>query len=146
MVTSKEAIQKIKDFEGFRDRAYKPVPTEKYYTIGYGHCGPDVGKNDHVSQEEADMLLKEDVEELESRILELGIVNNNYELDALVSFCYNVGFYNFKSSTLLKYIRMRMSKEKIQGQFKRWVYAGGKKLKGLEKRRDWEAKRYYHEV
>ena len=92
------------------------------------------------------MLLKEDVEELESRILELEIINNNYELDALVSFCYNVGFYNFKSSTLLKYIRMRMSKEKIQGQFKRWLYAGGKKLKGLERRRDWEAKRYYHEV
>ena len=41
---------------------------------------------------------------------------------------------------------MRMCKEKIQGQLKRWVYAGGKKLKGLERRRDWEAKRYYHEV
>ena len=32
----------IKNFEGCRLKAYKPVPTEKYWTIGWGHYGPDV--------------------------------------------------------------------------------------------------------
>ena len=32
----------IKSFEGCRLTAYKAVPTEKYYTIGWGHNGPDV--------------------------------------------------------------------------------------------------------
>lgn len=32
----------IKEFEGCRLTAYKAVPTERYWTIGWGHYGPDV--------------------------------------------------------------------------------------------------------
>ena len=31
----------------------------------------------------------------------------------------------------------------IRKEFMRWVYAGGKRLKGLEKRRQWEAERFF---
>ena len=31
----------------------------------------------------------------------------------------------------------------IKKEFKRWVYAGGKKLRGLERRREWEARRFF---
>ena len=31
----------------------------------------------------------------------------------------------------------------IKREFKRWVYAGGKRLKGLETRREWEARRFF---
>ena len=45
MRVSKESIKKIKEFEGVRLRAYKAVPTEKYYTIGYGHYSKDINAN-----------------------------------------------------------------------------------------------------
>ena len=35
------------------------------------------------------------------------------------------------------------SKQAIQREFKRWVYAGGRKLSGLVKRREWEANRFF---
>jgi lysozyme len=31
----------------------------------------------------------------------------------------------------------------IRREFMRWVYAGGEKLRGLEKRRQWEADRFF---
>ena len=42
MVTSNRGIEFIKAFESCRLTAYKALPQELYYTIGYGHCGPDV--------------------------------------------------------------------------------------------------------
>jgi lysozyme len=43
----------------------------------------------------------------------------------------------------LKVIREGGSKAQITREFKRWVYAGGRKLSGLERRREWEAKRFF---
>lgn len=53
---------------------------------------------------------------------------------ALASFVYNVGAGNYRSSTLLRKLRAG----DIAGacrELPRWVYAGGKKLRGLERRR-----------
>ena len=50
----------IKRFEGCRLTAYKPVPTEKYWTIGWGHYGPDVREGDRITQAEADAMLAAD--------------------------------------------------------------------------------------
>ena len=47
-----------------------------------------------------------------------------------------------RSSTLLRKIKEGASTEDIQAEFRRWVYANGKKLKGLVKRREWEASRW----
>ena len=46
MKISDNGIALIKKYEGCRLHAYKPVPTEKYYTIGYGHYGADVKEGD----------------------------------------------------------------------------------------------------
>lgn len=56
---------------------------------------------------------------------------------ALTSFTYNVGLGNFKSSTLLR----KLNAGDYEGACKelpRWVYAKGKKLRGLEIRRQKE--------
>lgn len=37
MKLDKKGLDLIKSFEGCKLRTYKCVPTEKYYTIGYGH-------------------------------------------------------------------------------------------------------------
>ncbi|HRO20803.1 lysozyme [Alcaligenes phenolicus] len=56
---------------------------------------------------------------------------------ALTSFVYNVGPGAYGSSTLLRKLR---AGDLVGGcnQLPRWVYAGGKKLRGLERRREAE--------
>jgi lysozyme len=64
-------------------------------------------------------------------------------MDALVSFAFNLGIGRLLRSTLLKKIRSRASMHQIRKEFMRWVYAGDVKLSGLEKRRQWEADRFF---
>ena len=46
----------IKRFEGCRLTAYKPVSTEKYWTIVWGHYGPDVREGQVITQTQADAI------------------------------------------------------------------------------------------
>ena len=52
----------IKDYEGCRLTAYKPVPNETYWTIGWGHYGPDVKPGQTITLEEAEATLSAWVE------------------------------------------------------------------------------------
>ena len=111
-------------------------------TIGYGHTR-NVKMGDRISKYWAKELLKDDVREVEQQVLDLNVAQTQGQFDALVSFTFNLGIGRLKSSTLLKVIREGGSKNAIKKEFKRWVYAGGKKLRGLELRREWEAKRFF---
>ncbi len=111
-------------------------------TIGYGHT-KDVRMGDRISNYWAKELLKDDVREVEQQVQALGVAQTQGQLDALVSFAFNLGIGRLKNSTLLKVIREGGSKNTIKKEFKRWVYAGGKRLRGLERRREWEAKRFF---
>ncbi|MCX8041627.1 MAG: lysozyme, partial [Thermodesulfobacteriaceae bacterium] len=62
-----------------------------------------------------------------------------YMFDALLSFTFNVGVYAFKASTLRRRVNAKEWKE-AANQFLRWVYARGRKLPGLVKRRQEERK------
>ena len=126
--------------EGLRLTAYRDaagVPT-----IGYGHT-KDVRMGDHISHYWARELLKQDIAYFERAVLELSVAKTEGQLDALVSLAFNIGIGRLKRSTLLKVIREGSSKAAITREFKKWVYADGKKLPGLVKRREWEAKRFF---
>lgn len=128
------------EFEGCRLKAYKDaggVPT-----IGYGHTH-NVRMGDRISSWYAKDLLSEDIAYFSDKVQELGVTRTEGQLDALVSFAFNVGIERLAESTLLQVIREGGSKSQIKREFKRWVYADGKKLAGLEKRREWEAKRFF---
>lgn len=60
---------------------------------------------------------------------------SEWEHEALTDFTFNNGIGNVKSSTLLSLVNQGKHKEACY-QLTRWVYAGGKKLKGLVTRRD----------
>ena len=135
------AFEAIKNFEGLRLEAYEDPAG--VLTIGYGHTGSDVFEGDRISKYWAESTLKKDVMEVERQIDELDLDLTQGQLDALVSFTFNLGIGRLKSSTLLKVIREGGSKNAIKKEFKRWVYAGGKRLRGLERRREWEAKRFF---
>ena len=126
--------------EGLRLTAYRDAAG--VLTIGYGHT-KGVREGDKISPFWAKELLQKDIEECERAVKELQVARTEGQLDALTSFAFNLGIGRLKGSTLLKVIREGGSKTAITREFKRWVYAGGKRLRGLELRREWEAKRFF---
>ena len=128
------------EMEGCRLVAYRDaagVPT-----IGYGHTA-GVRMGDRISQQRAKALLRQDVEAVMRQVRALDVARTEAQLEALTSFAFNLGIARLRSSTLLKVIRQGGSKQAIQREFKRWVYAGGRKLSGLVKRREWEASHFF---
>ena len=140
MTTTEVLLEKLMEMEGCRLEAYKDaagVPT-----IGYGHT-KNVRMGDRITQYWAKEMLREDIEEVEWQVKELNVARTEGQLDALVSFAFNLGIGRLTRSTLLKVIRNGGSKAQITKEFKRWVYADGKQLPGLVKRREWEARRFF---
>ena len=133
-------LEKLMEMEGCRLVAYRDaagVPT-----IGYGHTA-GVRMGDRISQRQAKALLREDAEAVMRLVRALDVARTEAQLEALTSFAFNLGIARLRSSTLLKVIRQGGSKQAIQREFKRWVYAGGRKLSGLVKRREWEASHFF---
>lgn len=140
MRTSRKGIEFIKAHEGLRLDAYlcpAGVPT-----IGYGHTH-GVKMGDRITEEQAEKFLIGDLAVAESEVNRYGLNINQNQFDALVSFVYNVGAGNFRSSTLLKMVKANPNDPDIAKQFSRWVYGGGKVLPGLVRRRNDEAKLYF---
>lgn len=136
MKTSQRGIDLIKNFEGFRAMSYKALPTEKYYTIGYGHYGPDVRFTQCVTKKEAEDMLKADIVRFENAVNKW---DGKYhftqnEFDALVSFTYNLG------EGCLNQVTADGTRTKAQIADKMLLYynAGGKKIEGLVLRRKME--------
>lgn len=139
MKTTDILLKKIMEFEGCRLEAYRDaagVPT-----IGYGHT-KDVRMGDRITVWCAKEYLRQDIEEAEQQVAELGVAKTVGQLEALTDFVFNLGIARLKLSTLLKKIRQRRPEQEIRNEFMRWVYAGGKRMPGLVKRRTWEANRY----
>lgn len=132
MNVSTNGIELIKQFEGCSLKAYK-CPAG-IWTIGYGHTN-GVKEGQAITKAEAENLLKQDLTRFERVINNVIKVNlNQNQFDALVSFSYNIGTGALKNSTLLKLLNNEDYKGAAE-QFDKWVYAGGKKLAGLIKRR-----------
>ncbi len=139
MKASDLLINALKQFEGYRDTAY--LDSASVATIGWGHTkGVKLGMR--CTRAEAEQWLRQDLAPAEAYVNTIPEVNTQGKFDALVDFAYNLGLGNLKSSTLLKKIKAGAPVEDVQAQFRRWVYAGGKRLKGLVKRREWEAQRW----
>lgn len=140
MKTTDKLLKKLMELEGLRLEAYRDaagVPT-----IGYGHT-QEVEMGDKINTWWAKELLICDIEEVEEQVKALGVARTEAQLDALVSFAFNLGIERLKNSTLLKVIKEQRNMREIKREWMRWVYAGGQRLKGLERRRAWEAKRFF---
>ena len=140
MKTSNKGIDLIKKHEGFRAKAYK-CPAGKW-TIGYGHT-LNVKSTDVISLDEAEYFLKKDVEFAENEVNRHNLNINQNQFDALVSFVFNLGVGNFTRSTLLRKIKSNPNDPTIREEFEKWIYADGKVLNGLVRRRKDEADLYF---
>ena len=140
MKASVDAYELIKQFEGLRLKAY--LCPAGIWTIGYGHTS-GVSPNSFITIQEADEYLHRDVATIEMQLNKLNLILRQCQWDAIVSFVFNVGIGNFKSSTLLAKIRINPDDNSIMDEFLRWVYANGKVMNGLQKRRLAEMKLYF---
>lgn len=94
MKASSDIIEYIKSKEGCRLTAYK-LSGEDYYTIGYGHHGPDVKEGQKITQDEANKLFADDLKKYETAVNgyidRYGLTMNQNKFDAIVSLTYNCG-------------------------------------------------------
>ena len=146
MYISKLAFEKIKEFEGCRLQAYQDAAG--VWTIGYGHTY-GVRRGDRISRQYADEMLQEDIENVERQLMALHDPEvgrwTKAQLDAVVSFVFNVGIGRYTKSTLRKAIMQKMPDDKIEKYWRSWSFVNGEKSRGLEKRRDWELERFFEE-
>lgn len=147
MKTTAPGLALIKKFESFKAKPYlcpAGIPT-----IGYGCTYYPSGK--HVtmtdaplSEPEASALLRTLLGTYEAgvnRYVQKSINQNQF--DALVSFAYNVGLENLRSSTLLKKVNLNPTDTALKAEFLKWVHSNGKILPGLIVRRTEEADLYF---
>jgi lysozyme len=140
MITSRNGIELITHFEGFKSEAYRDAGG--VWTIGFGHTR-NVREGDMIGTAEGLRLLMQDVAEAERTInlltdgAQFIIPPEQYMFDALVSFVFNAGAGNFGKSTLKKKLIAGAYDEAAQ-EFERWVNGGGRRLPGLVRRRQAE--------
>ena len=120
-------------FEGCRLVAYQDV--RGVWTIGYGHTGPEVVEGLVWGKVQAEAALLFDTLRAENCVNRSVFVPiTQGEFDALVDFTFNVGCSAFEKSTMLKLINSQAFQAAAK-EFEKWVYAGGKKVAWLLRRR-----------
>lgn len=132
MRLSPKGLELIKAHEGLRLRAYQDVVG--VWTVGYGHTGT-AKPGMTITNEQADELLRHDVEQFENAVNNLVHVPlNQNQFDALTSFAFNLGRAALYRSTLLRKLNAG-DYTGAAAEFGRWVNAGGKPWPGLIRRR-----------
>jgi len=146
MKTSAKGQEFIRRHEGLRLTPYKvPGAGEKYWTVGYGHYGPDVKAGVPITQAQANALLKKDLGQFEETVRKVLPSNaTQEEFDALVSFAYNLGpavLTDHNLSTIARRLDANEAKTQkgrkdiYEDELPKWVKAGGNTLPGLVQRR-----------
>jgi lysozyme len=141
MKISDTGITLIKNFEGFKGKAYL-CPAGKI-TIGYGHTGPELTLKDEITRERAEQILKKDLQWAEGVVSRhVKVPLGQHQFDVLVSLVFNIGEGNFASSSLLKMLN-KGKYDEVPAQLARWnkITQGKKKVvsAGLVRRRQAEA-------
>ena len=136
--TSQAMVDIIKEQEGLSLRACKAIPSEEYWTIGYGHYGPEVRENQTITEAEAEALLKQDLKVFEDCVnnaIKVDITQSQF--DACISLAYNIGTGAFENSDIVKFTNSgKLGHACVD--FPSWRKAGGQILPGLYSRRQIE--------
>jgi len=105
-------------------------------TSCYGHTGKELKLNQKFTEAQCLDQLAKDLSKHNNEMTQyIKVPLSAEEHAAYLSFTYNVGVGNFKSSTLLKLLNREQRVEACE-QLTRWIFAKGKKLRGLVNRRE----------
>jgi lysozyme len=107
-------------------------------TIGYGHTGNDIVPSMHLSETEADFLLRKDLDRYEACVEQtIKVALSDNQFGALVSFCYNLGETAFRKTNLVRKLNAGRYDD-VPGELLKFVYSNGKRMPGLLNRRNAE--------
>ena len=155
--TGQRGIDLMHEFEGYAKRlpngdceAYPdPGTGGAPWTIGWGSTTDEndrsINPGEVWTRERADARFKLHLRQFEREVKgalgdALGSTSQE-QFDALVSFTYNLGGANLRSSTLLRKHKAG-DYEGAANEFVRWNRAGGRVMRGLTRRREAEAALY----
>lgn len=153
---SQAGIDLIHSFEGLarvrpdgRIEAYPdPATGGEPWTIGWGSTGTDPFNGGRIrrgtiwTRAQADERFKQHLAQFERDVAAMITAPTTQgQFDALVSLAYNTGSANLRGSTLLRHHNSRRYAD-AANEFGRWVFAGGKRMNGLVRRREAERKLY----
>ncbi|MBP7662274.1 MAG: lysozyme [Shewanella sp.] len=131
MKASQNCITLIKEFEGFKSKAYRcPAGV---ITIGIGHTS-GVKITDTVTFLQAEEMLRDDLIWAERAVNNIKSSLNQNQFDALVSLVFNIGAGAFAKSTLLKLLN-KSNFAAAAAEFSKWNKVSGKPSVGLTRRR-----------
>jgi len=147
IIVNKACLSLIKNFEGLFLKPY--LCPASVATIGYGTIRYPNGKKVKLTDAEItektayDYLIFEVYQKAKAidPMLREDLTENQFA--ALISFAYNLGEGALRQSTLLKKVNANPLDAQIRGEFQKWIYADGKKLNGLLRRRNAEADLYF---
>lgn len=89
---SDNGLQFKKAWEKFRGTAYKATKNEKYWTIGWGHTGPDVYGGQKITEGQGLLLLNRDMQWAVKAVDEVAHPSlTQAQFDAVVDLVYNAG-------------------------------------------------------
>ena len=136
MQISSVGIDLIKKYEGFSASSY--ICPAGYNTIGYGHLICPNEEFSHITKDQAEKLLINDINiKINSvkRLIRVSLTQG--QIDALVSFCFNLGSGALQRSSLRQKInRLEFSEASLE--FSKWIFVRGVKNSGLLRRRSEE--------
>lgn len=142
---SQTGIDLICSFEGFRAAPYRcpaGIPTIGYGSTRYPGGVPVKMTDPPITEERAKRILAANLDEYEKAVNRyVQVPLNQNQIDALVSFTYNCGPQNLRTSTLLRMLNQG-DYAAVPSQLMRWTkaYVQGRyvTLKGLVRRREAE--------
>ena len=135
-----EAVELIRKYEGFSEKAY-PSGEEGYYTMGYGTQfypdGSPVKQGQWCTKEKALEYLYQEIREIQASLNDLRL-NLDYSMEqALISFVHSIGWNPFLYSNIIDEIERGDLAEAAE-DMKSWIFDENHQVIGglLDRRRE----------
>ncbi|EBH9938166.1 hypothetical protein EW609_20600 [Salmonella enterica subsp. enterica serovar Cerro] len=122
-------------FEQFRGTAYKATKNEKYWTIGFGHYGPDVKEGQKITEGQALILLNKDMAAAVKAVDAVAHPSlNQSQFDAVVDLVFNAGPGVIAASTGTGKALRAGDVKTLRAKLALFINQNGKPVLGLRRR------------
>lgn len=122
-------------WEQFAPKAYQCTPHEKHLTIGYGHYGPDVRKDDVIDEAGALLMLEQDMEKSVRAVDAVAHHElSQAQFDAMCDLVFNVGPSCITADTGTGKALKTGDTKTLRAKLALFINQGGKPLLGLRRR------------
>lgn len=122
-------------FEQFRGTAYKATKNEKYWTIGFGHYGPDVKEGQKITEGQGLLLLNRDMSASVKAVDAVAHPSlTQAQFDAVVDLVFNAGPGVIASSTGTGQALRAGDVKTLRAKLALFINQNGKPVLGLRRR------------